>query len=107
MFYCKFLYNKSLGATIGSTTYYSFASTELLFNILSLQPEQYKKNSSKNCVPYLDFPRYLSSATNTTPLNSGASVTYTSQSLQLNQIPDLILICVRNQMANQSWTDTS
>ena len=64
----------------------------MLFNFLSLQPEQYKKVASKNCVPYMDFPRYLSSSTTiakinapiidaTTGLKVYSSVTLTSQSL--------------------------
>jgi hypothetical protein len=34
-----------------------FANTRLLFNFLSLQPEQYQKISTKNVVPYMDYPR--------------------------------------------------
>ena len=84
-----------------------FASTELLFNFLSLQPEQYKKISSKNCVPYLDFPRYTNSNASTTAIAAGASDTIQSNSIQLNQIPDLILICARKPMADQNWNDVS
>jgi len=61
----------------------------------------------KNCVPYLDYPRYLSSQQSTITLASGASSTLTSQSLQLNQIPDLLLICVRKPMSTQNWSDPS
>jgi len=84
-----------------------FQSSQLLFNFLSLQPEQYKKISSKNCVPYLDYPRYLSSQQSTATIVSGGTTTLTSQSLQLNQIPDLLLICVRKPMSTQNWTDPS
>jgi hypothetical protein len=84
-----------------------FQKSQLLFNFLSLQPEQYKKISSKNCIPYLDFPRYLSSQQSTTSIVSGASSSLVSQSLQLNQIPDLLLICVRKPMSSQNWTDSS
>jgi hypothetical protein len=91
----------------GTATPIGFEKSQLLFNFLSLQPEQYKKISSKNCIPYLDFPRYLSSQQSTTSIASGASSSLTSQSLQLNQIPDLLLICVRKPMSSQNWTDTS
>jgi hypothetical protein len=98
-----------------------FVNSQLLFNFLSLQPEQYKKISSKNCVPYMDYPRYLSSQQSTTTINAPvtttsttgvttttySSATLTSQSLQLNQIPDLILITVRKPMSTQTWTDSS
>ena len=85
----------------------AFQNSQLLFNFLSLQPEQYKKISSKNCVPYLDYPRYLSSQQTTTSITAGATATLTSQSLQINQIPDLLLICVRKPMSSQTYTDAS
>ena len=99
-------------------SYSAFTDTKMLFNFLSLQPEQYKKIASKNCIPYMDFPRYLSSSASTasiaaptisltTGLKVYSSETLTSQSLQLNQIPDLILICVRKPMSTQNWTDPS
>jgi len=107
-------------ATIAASpsSYEAFTSTKMLFNFLSLQPEQYKKVASKNCVPYMDFPRYLSSSASnpsiaaagidaTTGIYTYKSATLTSQSLQLNQIPDLILICVRKPMSTQNWTDPS
>ena len=106
------------GTAILSTTYKdAFTSTKLLFNFLSLQPEQYKKIASKNCVPYLDFPRYLSSKsqngalygslTNAADATKSRSGVINSQSLQLNQVPDLILICVRKPISSQTWTDSS
>ena len=132
----KFISNISLGATsasmttpnttggnatitIGTTNYTvytsvtagsaidAFQKSQLLFNFLSLQPEQYKKISAKNCVPYLDYPRYLSSQQSTSTIATLGKATLTSQSLQLNQVPDLILICVRKPMSKQNWTDPS
>ena len=94
-------------STTAGSSINAFQSSQLLFNFLSLQPEQYKKISSKNCVPYLDYPRYLSSQQSTVTIASKGSSTLTSQSLQLNQIPDLLLICVRKPMSTQNWTDPS
>jgi hypothetical protein len=85
-----------------------FSNTRLLFNFLSLQPEQYAKISTKNIVPYLDYPRYITSSqtpigpANTPGVSNTASLT--SASLQLNQVPDLILVGVRVPMANQNWS---
>ena len=84
-----------------------FANTRLLFNFLSLQPEQYAKISTKNICPYLDYPRYLTTFTNSVSLAAGQSATITSQNIQLNQVPDLILICARMPMSSQSWANTS
>jgi len=84
-----------------------FLNTRLLFNFLSLQPEQYAKIATKNCVEYKDYPRYLTTSTSNTPLAAGASTTITSQSIQLNQIPDLILISARVPMSQQTAANTS
>ena len=84
-----------------------FANTRLLFNFLSLQPEQYAKISTKNVVPFLDYPRYLTTSASTTAINPNTVTTITSQSIQLNQIPDLILITARVPMANQNWNYAS
>jgi hypothetical protein len=84
-----------------------FQNTRLLFNFLSLQPEQYAKISTKNVVPYLDYPRYLTTFSSGTNIVSGASSTLTSQSIQLNQVPDLILITARVPMSQQDWNYTS
>ncbi len=84
-----------------------FQNTRLLFNFLSLQPEQYSKISTKNVVPFMDYPRYLTTFTSGTNIAPGATVTLTSQSIQLNQIPDLILITARVPMNSQNWNYSS
>jgi hypothetical protein len=84
-----------------------FVNTRLLFNFLSLQPEQYAKISTKNVVPYLDYPRYLTTFTSGTNIAPGATTVLTSQSIQLNQIPDLILITARVPMSSQNWNYAS
>jgi len=108
----SFITSITLGSTAQQT---GFQNTKLLFNFLSLQPEQYAKISTKNVVPFLDYPRYLSVSNNTTqiapatnnsPLTSQTTL-LTSQSIQLNQIPDLILISVRYPMSQQNWAYTS
>jgi hypothetical protein len=96
------------GITLGTTAVpNAFSNTRLFFNFLSLQPEQYAKISTKNVVPFLDYPRYLSTANNNAPIDPGVETTLTSQSIQLNQIPDLILISVRYPMSSQNWAYTS
>ena len=91
----------------GSAQAVGFQNTRLLFNFLSLQPEQYAKISTKNVVPFLDYPRYLTTFTSGTTIASGATSTLTSQSIQLNQVPDLILISARIPMSQQNWNYTS
>jgi hypothetical protein len=84
-----------------------FANTRLLFNFLSLQPEQYAKISTKNVVPFLDYPRYLTTFASGTSIAPGATQRLTSQSIQLNQVPDLILITARVPMSQQNWNYSS
>ncbi|NBP02242.1 MAG: hypothetical protein EBU90_19390 [Proteobacteria bacterium] len=91
----------------GSAQAVGFQNTRLLFNFLSLQPEQYAKISTKNVVPYLDYPRYLTTFASGTTIAPLASQTLTSQSIQLNQIPDLILITARVPMSQQNWNYAS
>ena len=91
----------------GASQSVGFVNTRLLFNFLSLQPEQYAKISTKNVVPYLDYPRYLTTFTSGTTIAPGGSFTLTSQSIQLNQVPDMILICARVPMSSQNWNYTS
>jgi len=75
----------------------------LLFKFLSTQPSDLIE--TKNVVPYMDYPRYLTSSANQTPINSLASATIVSSNLQINQIPDLFIISIRKPMSTQSWYD--
>ena len=102
-----YISNIALGGTVNGQTIQPFIDTKLLFNFLSLQPESYRKISSKNCVPYLDFPRYLSVSSTSSAISSLGTSTLTSNNLQLSQIPDLILITVRKPMVDQTWADSS
>ena len=91
----------------GSSQSVGFANAKLLFNFLSLQPEQYAKISTKNVVPFLDYPRYLTTSSSGVAIAPLATQVITSQSIQLNQIPDLILITARVPMSSQNWNYTS
>lgn len=106
-----YISNIALGLPVapnaGSSQSVGFVNTRLLFNFLSLQPEQYAKISTKNVVPFLDYPRYLTTFTSGTTIAPAGSFTLTSQSIQLNQIPDLIMICARVPMSSQNWNYTS
>lgn len=85
----------------------AFSNTRLFFNFQTLQPEQYAKISSKNIVSYTDFPRYLTTFNNNDSVASGATRTLTSQNIQLNQVPSLIMIAVRVPMSAQTIANTS
>ena len=81
------------------------ASPAMLLKFLSTQPSDLIE--TKNVVPYMDFPRYLTSSANTTAVAPQASVALTSSNLQINQIPDLFVINVRKPMSQQTIQDAS
>ena len=81
------------------------ANPAMLLKFLSTQPSDLIE--TKNVVPYMDFPRYLTSSSNTTSVAPQASVALTSSNLQINQIPDLFVINVRKPMSQQTIRDAS
>ena len=72
----------------------------LLFKFLSTQPSDLIQ--TKNIVPYMDFPRYLTSSANNPTVNAGASAQLISSNLQINQIPDYFIITARIPMSTQT-----
>lgn len=98
----------SLGFTPnGAPSVPAFSNTRLLFNFQTLQPEQYARLSSKNIVGYSDYPRYLTTFNTSNSVASGARSTLTSQNIQLNQVPSLLMIAVRVPMSSQTIANTS
>jgi hypothetical protein len=77
----------------------------LLLKFLSTQPSDLIQ--TKNIVPYMDFPRYLTNSANQPQVVSGASSTLTSSNLQINQIPDMFLINIRIPMSQQTYQNPS
>jgi len=87
----------SILAPVGAT------SPQLLLKLLSSQPSDLIE--SKNIVPYMDFPRYLTTSALSAPLAAGATTTLTSSNIQINQIPDLFIINIRKPMTQQTIFD--
>jgi len=98
-------------------TYEPFTNANLLMNFLSLQPEQYQKINSRNVIPYMDFPRYISISSSNTILKFAtrdalgqitlSTQDYDSPNIQLSIIPDLIIIFARKNISTQTWRDSS
>lgn len=83
----------------------AFANTQLLMHFLSTQPSDRVKT---RCVtPYMEFPRFTTVNTASVGLNPGLSTVITSQSIQLNQIPDYFIIFARKQMSLQKIQDSA
>jgi len=110
---CKRLWSSSNNyiSSITLATPSCFQTCQLLFNYLSLQPTDVV--STKNVVPYMDYPRFISNTSQTLqpfdPANPNNLVVtkLTSNSIQLNQIPDKMIIVARLPMSQQSYANTS
>jgi hypothetical protein len=91
---------------ISAISVQSLSNTKLIFNFLTPHPSDLM--SARNSVPYWEAPRFitsgLSSAAAYTPStafpNKPVISTYSTSSLQLNQIPDKIILQLRNPLAN-------
>jgi len=97
---------KTNNTTANVDTTALFEETSMLLNFMS--PQSKDVILARNVVPYVDLPRYIASnATSAITGSATAPVTTTlnSQNLQLNQIPDVFLICVRKRMTDQNLTD--
>jgi hypothetical protein len=75
----------------------------LLVKFLSVQPTDLIQ--SKNVVPYMSYPRYITTTTGGAPLAPGTGTTITSSNLQINQLPDVFIISVRKPMSLQKISD--
>lgn len=98
---------------ISSTSMFiqEFTDSKMIFNFLSPKPSDML--TARNVVPYWEMPRFTSSAAGplaadydaNTGIIAPRSVQFNSQSLQLNQIPDKLIIFVRKSKANRTLFD--
>ena len=90
------------GALVLPTVKFTGAySPQLLFQLLT--PHASDLLPARNVVPYYELPRYI---TTCQAIAAGASVTITSQSLQLNMIPDKLLISVGKPISGRTPSDS-
>lgn len=82
----------------------AFTNPQLLMNFLTLQPEQYSTINTRNVLPIQDYPRYVSTDTQTILATNTTTHTFNFPIIQLNQVPDTILICVK---PNKNTASTS
>jgi hypothetical protein len=101
----------------GGTNGELFSQTKLLFNFLTPHPSDLLP--ARNIVPFYELPRYITSqaptlvaaAAQSTGVSGnsfgarGGEFSVETNSLQLNQIPDKLIIFVRKTASKQSWGD--
>lgn len=80
----------------------SYTNSQLLFNFLS--PHSNQLLASRNIVPYAEFPRYTTSFSATCA--TGVTTSFRSSTIQLNCIPDKLIMFVRKPIGSQNNSDT-
>jgi hypothetical protein len=84
-----------------TVSFTSIANSKLLFNFITPHPSDVMP--ARNVVPFYEMPRYITQQTLNSAVNGEMNVI--TNSLQLNQIPDLLYIMVRKQMGQQNNAD--
>ena len=92
---------RSANSFISSATVSEVVESELIFTFLTMHSDQLV--SARNCVPYYEVPRYLTqvappAGSYFAPIKS----TVVSNTLQLNMIPDKLMIFVRPRLSSQT-----
>ena len=82
----------------------AFTNPRILLNFLTSQ--QTNLLPARNIVPYVDYPRYITSQQNTNVINAGNSadivIIFNINNIQLNQIPDRFVIVARKRLSDQA-----
>jgi hypothetical protein len=76
-------------------------SSRLLMLFLTRQPSNLV--SARNVLPFAEYPRYLTQVSS--QFNPGDVKESTFQSIQLNSVPDKLIICARKILADQTPAD--
>lgn len=99
----RFFTSNNNNISISFDTTDPISNAKLLFNFLNIQETD--QIPIKNIVPYVDYPVYISADSDI--ITAGSTKTIISQNFQFNQIPDLIILSVRKQMASMTIKNTN
>ena len=91
---------RSANPNISEVKVVSCDKAELVFNFITGHPSDLM--SARNVVPYYELPRYISQIKSNVP--AGKS-TQPFNSIQLNQIPDKLIVFCRKQLGAQTAND--
>lgn len=90
---------RSASGKLSAVSVAEYTSSALIFNFLSAHPSDLMP--SRNTVPYMELPRFISTPGVSLPAAAdaqslGAATTVVSNAIQLNQIPSRLFIWLRN-----------
>lgn len=91
----------SAGTVAKAFTVFSVNNSQLLVNYLTRHPSDVAP--ARNVLSWYETPRYITG--NLPAVASGGSATIRTQNIQLNQIPDSIIVYCRKVMGNQTPED--
>lgn len=80
----------------------SVSNSQLLLNYITAHPSDLMP--ARNVVPYLEYPRYFTTTSNSIPWGTSSSLT--SSTFNLNQIPDKLIIFCRKPQGLQTPNDS-
>ena len=83
----------------------AFTNPRIFLNFLTSQ--QTNLLPARNIVPYMDYPRYITSQQNTNVIPAGNSADIVINNIQLNQIPDKFVIVVRKRLSDKEARDSN
>jgi hypothetical protein len=80
----------------------SFTNSRLIFNFLTPHPSDLME--SRNVVPFYELPRYITG--NLPTFQPQQTQVVRTSNIQLNQVPDRLIIFVRKALSSQTLNDT-
>lgn len=93
---------QTTGSFTGTVSISNISNARLLLNYLTPHPSDLMP--ARNVVPYMEYPRYFSSPN--TAITAGSTATLVSNTYNLNQIPDkLIIFCRKPSSTTLTPTD--
>jgi len=99
----NFVANPWFNYVNGSAVVSDVVSSQLLMLFLTRQPSNLV--SARNVLPFAEYPRYLTTVAPAFDTGNGAIQTQTFQSIQLNSVPDKLIVVARKVLASQSPCD--
>jgi hypothetical protein len=85
---------------------FGFTNSKLLLNMLSLSEIQFSRISQRSITSFVDYPRYLSPASNSPILAPGQTGNVQFQNIQISQVPALLVFALRVPLSQQNWAYT-